>query len=88
MPKEAARTFLKVTNVRAERLQEITEKGAQDEGANPATNNSGIAHRALFINIWNATVSTQDADLYGWGANPWVWVVEFERIEGANGWIC
>lgn len=81
MPKEAARTFLKVTNVRAERLQEITEKGAQDEGANPATNNSGIAHRALFINIWNSTVSAKDADLYGWGANPWVWVVEFKRIE-------
>lgn len=84
MPKEAARLFLRVTNVRAERLQEITEKGAQDEDANPATNNSGIAHRALFIDIWNSTVSAKDADLYGWGANPWVWVVEFKRIEGKD----
>lgn len=94
MPKEAARIWLKVTNVRVERLQENTEDGAKAEGA---IDNRGLIHspeneydrihtaREHFIKIWNSTIKKSDLDRYGWGANPWVWVIEFERCEKPEG---
>lgn len=90
MPKEAARIWLKVTNVRLERLQDITEDGAEAEGA---IDNRGFIHspedeydriytaREHFIGIWDRTIKKSDLDIYGWDANPWVWVIEFERCE-------
>ena len=90
MPKEAARIWLKVTDVRVERLHEITEDGAKAEGA---IDNRGFIHspeneydrihtaREHFIRIWNSTIKKSDLDRYGWDANPWVWVIEFEWCE-------
>lgn len=82
MPKEAARIWLKVTNVRVERLQEITEIGATKEGCvydvEYALGNTAKGH---FIEIWNSTIKKSDIDRYGWDANPYVWVIEFERCE-------
>lgn len=90
MPKEAARIWLKVTNVRVERLQDITEDGAEAEGA---IDNRGFIHspeneydriytaREHFIGIWDRTIKKSDLDRYGWNTNPWVWVIEFERCE-------
>ena len=90
MPKEAARIFLKVTDVRVERLHEITEDGAKAEGA---IDNRGFIHspeneydrihtaREHFIKIWNGTIKKSNLNCYGWDANPWVWVIEFERCE-------
>ena len=72
MPKEAARVFLRVTNVSVERLQEIKKTGVEVEGC------SCLPH---FIHVWNSTVKKSDLELYGWEANPWVWVIEFEKIE-------
>ena len=34
-----------------------------------------------FIKIWNSTIKKQDLDQYGWDASPWVWVIEFEKVE-------
>lgn len=85
MPKEAARIWLKVTDVRVERLQDITNKGAEREGARPdypfdydVDKWPNLEH---FKKIWNSTIKKSDRDRYGWNANPWVWVIEFEQCE-------
>ncbi len=72
MPKEAARIFLRVTSVRVERLQDCGNMEAKDEGCTCC---------GQFIRLWNSTVKKSDLDKYGWEANPWVWVIEFERLE-------
>lgn len=94
MPKEAARIWLKVTDVRVERLQKITEDGAKAEGA---IDNRGFIHspeneydsihtaREHFTEIWNSTIKKSDLDQYGWVANPYVFVIEFERCEKPEG---
>lgn len=85
MPKEAARIWLKVTDVRVERLQEITAESALTEGADKYIHVNGTLNEdqtiTSFIGIWNSTIKKSDLDRYGWDANPWVWVVEFERCE-------
>ena len=79
MPKTAARIFLKVTDVRVERLQDITEEGAVAEGvkAYGSNNCSGTSARIAFAELWDNIEKSK----YEWRANPWVWVYEFERIE-------
>lgn len=97
MPKEAARIWLKVTDVRVERLQSITVEGAIREGAEGEkchhTNagafgctdcmNTGWIEppQVEFMQIWDSTIKKSDLDRYGWDASPWVWVIEFERCE-------
>ena len=88
MPKEAARIWLKVTDVRVERLQDITEDGAKEEGANFKNGkNVGLEEKMRrtaierFAEIWNSTIKKTDLDRYGWDANPWIWVIEFERCK-------
>lgn len=81
MPKEAARIWLKVTDVRVERLQEITEVQAQAEGCNSGLLTGACTARGQFEDLWNTTIKKSDLDRYGWDANPWVWVIEFERCE-------
>lgn len=81
MPKEAARIWLKATDVRVERLQEITETQAQAEGCNSGLLTGPCTARGQFENLWDSTIKKPDADKYGWSANPWVWVIEFERCE-------
>ena len=98
MPKEAARIWLKVTDVRVERLQEITEEQACMEGTNPwdeaCYENNGW-HPTLsdpdsggepnmvdgFHKLWNSTIKKSDLDRYGWEANPYVFVIEFVKID-------
>lgn len=82
MPKEAARIWLKVTDVRVERLQDITEVGAINEGCiDDIEFAKGKSARNHFAALWNTTIKKPDIDIYGWSANPWVWVIEFERCE-------
>ena len=88
MPKEAARIFLKVTDVRVERLQDITDDGAKAEGANWKNGkNVGWEEKMRrtaverFAEIWESTIKKTDKHIHGWNANPYVWVVEFERCE-------
>lgn len=79
MPKEAARIWLKVTDVRAERLHNLTTRDAKKEGITVETDNSGMAHKAAFMRLWDSTIKKSDIGTYGWNNNPWVWVIEFER---------
>lgn len=87
MPKEAARIWLKVTNVRVERLQEITIDGIRNGGISSMAVHAGDMEIALkeWKNLWNSTIKKTDLDSYGWEANPWVWVIEFERCEKPEG---
>lgn len=85
MPKEAARIWLKVTDVRAERLQEITAESALLEGTDKYIHLNGKFDKnailTSFMGIWNSTIKKFDFDRYGWDTNPYVWVIEFERCE-------
>lgn len=96
MPKEAARIWLKVIDVRVERLQDITPKDAENEGVGnlfyedigyseknygtEVDKKYGIA-KEQFAWLWESTIKKSDLDRYGWDANPWVCVIEFERCE-------
>lgn len=117
MPREAARLFLRVKCVRAERLQEITTEEICKEGVwiePPSIVKSGAKFpadfekrseaqredwyqstaRATYIGqcdhiaalhrewerLWDSTIKPADLPRYGWDVNPWVWVIEFERI--------
>lgn len=105
MPKEAARIWLKVTDVLVERLQDIDEDGVWNEGFRftpPClTRVSADGHTCVLdgpctsrikycdmtmgelfgMELWDKTIKKSDIDRYGWNANPWVWVIEFERCE-------
>ena len=102
MPKEAARIWLKVTDVRVERLQEMKPVDVIKEGAYPdcwdCLNTYGESGSQCcygteeqcsqcdevmmeWEKLWTSTIKKSDLDWYGWSANPWVWVIEFERCE-------
>lgn len=76
MPKEVARIFLKVTDVRVERLQDITEEGIRAEGI---TEEWPPYAMDKFQELWDSTTKE-----YKWQINPWVWVISFERCEKTN----
>ena len=114
MPRKAARIFLKVKDMRAERLfDSFFKDGAsilsvQKEGIDigdtcrecienygrpccvDATEGTECIMlddpRTAFSYLWESTIIPANRDLYGWHANPWVWVIEFERCEKPEGW--
>lgn len=94
MPKEAVRIWLKVTGVRVEQLHDIKNFQAEgiklSEGCEECLAVCGECNSdetpvgcdneiEKFAELWDATVRKADIDRYGWDANPWVWVIEFER---------
>lgn len=102
MPKEAARIWLKVTDVRVERLQEMKPVDVIKEGAYPdcwdCLNTYGESGSQCcygteeqcsqcdevmmeWEKLWASTIKKSNLNHYGWDANPWVWVIEFERCE-------
>lgn len=102
MPKEAARIFLRVKNVRIERLQDITEEQAEAEGCagwhieitgGPwGVEDDPDEGTAVddFKRVWDSTIPRHPCKfrrhLWYWEDNPWVWVIEFERCEKPEGW--
>lgn len=75
MPKEAARTFLKVTDVRIERLQDMWNKDAIAEGFR---GDDTFNAQYYFCVTWDGIYKSKG---YGWSQNPWVWAIEFERYD-------
>ena len=108
MPREAARIFLRVTDVRMERLQEISYTDLLAEGVIPLGHLPGGCkcsgytdgcmdgpcpnrdnyeywrYATPFIKLWDRTVKPADRNTSGWDADPWVWVIGFERIKRAE----
>lgn len=89
MPREAARIFLRVTDVRVERLRDIDYEGCKAEGIWDDYKTTGeryhdaLARKAYpiaFAGLWDSTIKPADRALYDWAANPWVWVIKFERV--------
>ncbi|HBR1381444.1 TPA: hypothetical protein RST05_002643 [Klebsiella pneumoniae] len=89
MPRWASRILLEITNVRVERLNAISEEDARAEGiidggclncgepepcgcANPEPDATDA-----FAYLWQSIYGQEN-----WNANPWVWVIEFKRVEG------
>lgn len=106
MPKKEARIWLKVTDVKVERLKEMKPVDVIKEGAYPdcwdCLNTYGESGSQCcygteeqcsqcdevmmeWEKLWNSTIKKSDLDRYGWDANPWVWVIEFERCEKPEG---
>jgi hypothetical protein len=85
MPREAARIFLTVKNVRVERLQDITPYDAWNEGCRIGNSFPWEQHipelqqqcrDVVFRGLWDSIYEKRG---FGWDANPWVWVIEFKR---------
>lgn len=77
MPRWASRILLEITDVRVERLKSISDGDAIREGCSTTDMKSGDCVADVFARLW--------ASIYGsdsWNANPWVWVIEFKRVEG------
>ena len=87
MPKQAARIWLKVTEVRAQRLSEMRIRDFLREGAvippeaynDPA--NACRQARGEFSRIWDSTLKSEELAGYGFAADPWVWAIGFERCD-------
>jgi len=77
MPKQASRIFLRVTDVRAERLQDICFNGIVAEGY-PFNAMDGITAKNWFIDLWDSINGKEKG--CAWEDSPWVWVYEFERV--------
>ncbi len=112
MPREDVRIFLRVKDLRVERLRDITAYGCIKEGtpwgeAIPVVGSfpdvpgfdmdravSELLQRqeremlqASYVDLWDSTLKPKERALYGWEANPWVWVIEFERVSREEGGV-
>lgn len=77
MPRQFSRITLEITDVRVERLQEISVGDAKAEGIEPFLNRDGTAWRAGFQLGWNEINAKRG---YSWESNPWVWVISFKHV--------
>lgn len=75
MPRWASRILLEITDIRVERLKDITEEDAKAEGIENKSNHFHLACTQDFKRLWESING-----LGSWYMNPWVWVVEFRRI--------
>lgn len=92
MPRWASRITLEIVSVRAERVQDISERDAMSEGVNvshyyceePTAELDGI-HRCdpvgKFAELWDSLNASRG---YSWESNPWVWVISFRKLEAAK----
>lgn len=90
MPRWASRILLEITDMRVERLNAISEHDAHAEGVGklrggfwqhyqPSWTQHQLSARGSFVTLWKSIYGEES-----WNSNPWVWVIEFKRIEGAG----
>ena len=87
MPRWASRILLEITDVRVERLNAISQEDAQAEGmeltgwrptySDPDSGGEVMTPYDNFAELWSSIYGDES-----WKANPWVWVISFERVEG------
>lgn len=78
MPKWAARIWLEITNIRVERVQDINEQDAKAEGVvRLNTYRTETPMIDMFRHLWNVLNAKRG---FGWEKNPWVWEIEFKRV--------
>jgi len=81
MPRWASRITLEIINIRVERVQDISEEDAMTEGATPILvdpDGGSCPHIEGYIKLWDSINAKRG---YGWDTNPYVWVIEFKRVE-------
>ena len=76
MPRRASRIDLEITDVRVERVQEITWEDAVAEGCDEEEMRTRDLE--IFADLWDASYEKRG---HGWDTNPWVWCLTFRRIE-------
>jgi hypothetical protein len=87
MPRWASRILLEITDVRVQRVQEISEADAKAEGVEQAndgwhgTNGPGFNYRSSFEWLWDSLNARRG---FSWADNPWVWALAFHVLEGAK----
>lgn len=88
MPRSASRILLEIVSVRVERLQEISDADARSEGVTIGSDTEIAAHiagepetaaRMEFWHLWQSI--NEDKPGRDWDSNPWVWRIEFKRVE-------
>lgn len=86
MPRWASRILLEVTDVRVQRLQEISEEDAREEGVSASEliqmSNGDPCYSSTFIKLWTNLHGIDNSS--SWESNPWVWAITFKRIETSN----
>lgn len=78
MPRWACRLLLEITSIRVERLQDINEYDAEAEGVGGEATTWLPTYIGNFRTLWDSLNAKRDL---GWDVNPWVWVIEFKRLE-------
>ena len=78
MPRWASRLLLEITDVRVQRVQDITEEDAKAEGMIGSPLNGKVWHRENFSGSWDAINAKRG---FGWDVNPWVWALTFRKMD-------
>jgi hypothetical protein len=82
LPKWASRIHLEITEVRVERLQDITESDARAEGVRTRFDATSPDD---YASLWDSINADKDGGIYAWHENPWVWVLSFKPVERVSG---
>lgn len=77
MPRWASRILLSITNIRVERIQDISAADAKAEGVEAFLNRDATAWRAGFQIGWDEINAKRG---FAWSMNPWCWVLEFKKL--------
>jgi len=77
MPRWASRITLEVTDVRVQRVQEISEEDANAEGMVGSPLHGKFWYRENFAGLWD-TINAKRG--HPWASNPWVWAITFQRL--------